>query len=185
MLMFFITVSMQETRGEERRSGDFHSALWYARNLFSLLVRETCCVSLPGRVTGRVFHANLHCTVVARSHLRTHILFIQQPGVNIKQRVCHFSCLRQHLHVEKAFIFSEERPSNASMSTELELEVVVDGLWGQPCKTLFLIWAFALEVFSPPVAAILRGGCMHMLMPYSLNECYMQLSREESALQSW
>lgn len=48
--------------------------------------------------------------------------------MNIKQRVCQFSCLGQHLHVKKAFIFSEERPSNASMSTELELEVVVDGL---------------------------------------------------------
>lgn len=118
-----------------RRSGDFHTALWYAHNLFTLLVRKTCCVSFVGRVT--------YCTVVARTHLHTHILFIQQPCVTIKQRVCQSSFLGQHLHVEKAFVFPGERPSNASKSTELELEVVIDGLQGQPCKTLFLIWAFA------------------------------------------
>lgn len=81
----------------------------------------------------------------------------------------------------KLFFFPEERPSNASMPTELELEVVIDGLWGQPCKTVVSDLGLCLEVFSPRVAAILGGGCVHMLMPSSVNECPMQLSCEESA----
>lgn len=35
-VLYFSEHAGDERRGEERRSGDFHSALWYARNLFSL-----------------------------------------------------------------------------------------------------------------------------------------------------
>lgn len=144
----------------------------------------TCCVSLVGRVTESVLHKPPPHGCGTDTPAHTHPIYpaavcdYQTSCVSIQFPGSTFAC-------GESFCFS----------------------WGTPIKCIHVnragtggcCWWFmraamenavsdlglCLEAFSPRVAAILRGGCMLMLMPSSLNECYMQLSCEESALQSW
>lgn len=61
--------------------------------------------------------------------------------------------------------------------------MVVDG-FVRAAESNGLRSALAPGAFSPLVAADLRSRCEHTLRPPGLEECYMQLSCEETALQS-